>query len=164
MKKLSCSLLPFVSIFIMICSANAQTSIMYRTIDNLIVTGKHITAPNQKADMHLKRSFNVLNETWGEKSDGYRATFTDHKIRYMVDYNKKGNWVSTIKSYDGTLVSPAIAKSVVSAFPGFRIVHVTQVKMGNKLVHLVKIEDCHSLKTVRVSGGELDVMESYRKE
>ena len=164
MQKLNCLLLNLVLSISIISSVNAQSNVTDLAFGNPGATGKRITAPNQKADMHFRRSFNVSSETWGEKADGYRAKFTHHKVRYMVDYDKKGNWVSTIKSYDGTLLSPAIAKSVISAFPGFMIVHVIQVEMGNNRVHLVKIEDCHSLRTVRVSGGEMDVIESYRKE
>lgn len=52
----------------------------------------------------------------------------------------------------------------MSAFLGFMIVHVTEVEMGRKHVHLIKIEDRRSLKTVRVSDGEIDVIESYRRD
>jgi hypothetical protein len=164
MQKLNCLLMNLVLSLSIISSVNAQSNMADIAFGNPGATGKRITAPNQKADMHFRRSFKVLSETWREKADGYRATFTHHKARYMVDYDKKGNWVSTIKSFDGTLLSPAIAESVMAAFLGFMIVHVTEVEMGDKCVRLIKIENRNSLKTVRVSDGEMDVIESYRRE
>lgn len=163
MKKLICSLLPSIVGIMVVSSSNAQTSIAFRKAESSATAGKYTTAPNQKAEKHFKRSFDVQLEKWREKPDGYRVTFKDQQVRYMVDYDKKGNWVRTFKNYKETQLAPAIAESVNSAFPGFVIIHVTEIELKNGSVHLIKIEDCHSLKTVRFLNGEMDVIEEYRK-
>jgi hypothetical protein len=55
-------------------------------------------------------------------------------------------------------------KAVKTAFLGFAIVWVIELKVGYVTAHLVKIESKQSLKTVRVIKYELDVIEDYAKQ
>ncbi len=111
----------------------------------------------------IKEFRQIYNERWYEKEDGYRARFEDDGIRYMVDFDKKGSWINTIKNYDESRLDKQIADAVKTAFLGFSIVHVTEIKMGKRLIYLVKIEDRKMLKTVRVINGEIDLYEAYIK-
>lgn len=128
------------------------------------LSGKRIIAPNFQADKHFRNYFKrAINETWVEKEDGYRVRFYENDIRFMIDYNKKGEWISTIKSYDETLLSKEIANAVMTQFLGYSIVHVIEIHTKKVNLHLVKIENKYLLKTVRVINGEMDVLEEYRK-
>jgi hypothetical protein len=144
--------------------ANGQsaTDVAYT---NTPKSARHTAVLNVKADKNFRREFkNIDNASWNEKEDGYRVRFNDKSIRYMIDYDKKGNWVSTIKSYDETKLSTQIANSVKTAFLGYAIAWVIELRVGNVTAHLVKIEDKQSLKTVRVINDELDVIEDYAKQ
>ena len=122
-------------------------------------------ALNGKVDKHFRREFKqISNETWSRNSDGYRARFTDGATRYTVDYNQKGQRVAMIKSYDPSLMSLDLKKSVLSAYLGYSIAWVVEVTKGNATVHLVKIEDDQNLKTIRVVDGDMDVIEEYRRK
>ena len=119
---------------------------------------------NERAKSNFNRDFRYARgEKWLEKEDGYRAKFDNSGINYMVDYDNKGNWVSTIKNYDELHIDSRIADAVRTTFLGYSIVHVTEIKKGKILVYLVKIENKSLLKTIRMIDGEMDVYEAYVK-
>jgi hypothetical protein len=131
----------------------------------LSIAKSKITAPNFQADKHFRHTFkNATDEKWSKKRDGYRVSFFDNDVRVVVDYDKKGRWVSTVKNYDEALLSKEIADAVMTAFLGYSIVRVIEIQTKKALVHLVKIENKTLLKTVRVINGEMDVIEEYRKQ
>jgi hypothetical protein len=151
---------------IQLCSLNttlkAQSAIA--GIDINAAKAKHFNVMNDKAERNFRKEFrNVYNPAWIEKEDGFRAKFQENDTKYMVDYDKKGNWVSTIMNYDETKLDSRIAGAVKTAFLGYAIVHVTEIRKGKSTVYLVKIDNQKLLKTVRVINGEMDVYESYIK-
>ena len=140
----------------------AQDAIARLNIND--VKTKHTALLNERAEKNFRRDFrNVYSPKWIEKEDGYRVKFADGEVKYMVDYNKRGNWVSTISNYNEEQLDSHIANAVKTAFLGYAIVHVTEVKKGKTTVYLVKIDNQKLLKTVRVVNGEIDVFESYIK-
>ena len=119
---------------------------------------------NERAKINFTREFKYIRgEKWVEKDDGYRARFDNSGINYMVDYDKKGNWSSTIKNYDESHIDSRIADAVRTAFPGYSIIHLTEIKKGKVIVYLVKIDNQKLLKTIRMIDGEIDVYEAYTK-
>jgi len=149
-----------------LCSLNATLKAQNAIagIDINAAKAKHFNVVNDKAEKNFKKEFkNVYNPAWIEKEDGYRVKFQENDTKYMVDYDKKGNWVSTILNYDETKLDPRIAGAVKTAFLGYAIVHVTEIRKRKSTVFLVKIDNQKLLKTIRVINGEMDVYESYIK-
>ena len=112
---------------------------------------------------NFEKQFANVDETWSNKEDGFRARFTRDNIKYMVDYNQKGKWVSTIRVYDESDLSADIRKSVKSIYVDYSIAKVIEVKIGKTLVHFVKMENQTSLLTLHVAKGEINEVENYRK-
>ena len=124
----------------------------------------HYSEINVNAVRHFSSQFkSVSDEKWTKKEDGYRVSFQKDDIRYMVDYDKKGNWKSTIRIYGEHRLPQEIRREIRSDYLDFEIVTVTELKINNVLSYFVKLEDQHSLKTVRVINGEMDVVEDYVK-
>jgi hypothetical protein len=151
---------------IQLCNTNssliAQNSVA--RIEISAVKTKHVTVLNYKANKNFRRGFrNVGNPGWIEKEDGFRAKFIENSISYMVDYDKKGNWVSTISNYNADRLDSHLANAVKTAFLGYAIVHVTEIRKGKATIYLVKIDDQKLLKTVRIENDEMDIYESYIK-
>lgn len=71
MQKLNYLLLNLIVGLSIISSINAQPNVTDLAFGTPGATGKRIMGPNQKADIHFRRSFDVLTETWAEKADGY---------------------------------------------------------------------------------------------
>jgi hypothetical protein len=140
----------------------AQNAIARINVNDVNV--KRAAALNEKAERNFRREFKeAYDAKWIEKEDGYRAKFVENQVKYMVDYNKKGDWVSTIANYNEDQLDTHIAGAVKTAFLGYAIVHVTEVRKGKSIVYLVKIDNQKFLKTVRIVNGEMDVYESYIK-
>jgi hypothetical protein len=141
-------------------SLNAQTAVKHFNL----VAEKPVSVLNERAKINFTREFkNITGEKWVKKNDGYRAKFDNSGINYMVDYNRKGNWLSTIKNYDEPNIDSRVADAVRTAFPGYSIVHLAEIKKGKATVYLVKIENQKVLKTIRMADGEMDVYEAYTK-
>ena len=112
---------------------------------------------------NFKKQFNNVEETWSTKEDGFRAKFIHDKITYMVDYDQKGKWVSTIRIYNENELSADMRKTVKSTYIDFTIVKVIEVKIGKSLVHFIKMENQSSLLTLHIMNGEITEIENYRK-
>jgi hypothetical protein len=112
---------------------------------------------------NFKKQFTKADETWSTKEDGFRARFIQDDIRYMVDYDQKGNWVSTIRVYDENDLSADIRKTVKSIYIDYSIVKVIEVKIGKVLVHFIKMDNQFSLLTLHIMNGEINEIENYKK-
>ena len=112
---------------------------------------------------NFEKQFANVDETWSIKEDGFRAGFTRDNIKYMVDFDQKGKWVSTIRVYDESNLSVDIRRSVKSIYVDYSIVKVIEVKIGKTLVHFIKMESQSSLLTLHIAKGEINEVENYRK-
>ena len=112
---------------------------------------------------NFKKQFTKADETWSTKEDGFRARFIQDDIRYMADYDQKGNWVSTIRVYDESDLSADIRKTVKSIYIDYSIVKVIEVKIGKVLVHFIKMDNQSSLLTLHIMNGEINEIKNYKK-
>src|SRR6266705_6662000 len=56
---------------------------------------------NHKAVKDFTKSYKgQSNEEWHEVKGGFIAEFTSDDIKCRVDYDKKGNWLQTLRTYD----------------------------------------------------------------
>ena len=110
-----------------------------------------------------KQFGDVENASWRNKEDGFRVNFTQNNTRFMVDYNQKGKWVSTIQVYDEVDLERDLRKVVRSNYIDYAIVKVIEVKIGKSHVHFVKMENQSSLLTLHIANGEITEVENYKK-
>src|SRR5687767_7027608 len=123
MKKLFLVGLAVALCFNFLPSLKAQTAVERFKV----VAEKPLPVLNEKAENNFKKEFkHIEGANWIQKEDGYRAKFYDKGINYMVDYDKSGKWLSTIKNYDESHLDSRIGSAVKTAFLGYFIVHVTE--------------------------------------
>lgn len=144
-------------------STHAQTSVNYS-----YVSTNHAYADLNKSIANAMKHFTSnygddTKENWSTKSDGYRATFRKDGVVHLVDYNKKGKLMSTIRIYNETVLPKNIRKIVKSTFYDFDIVSVAELSLSNNLVYFIKIQDETSLKTVRVIDNDMEVIEDFHR-
>ncbi|HEY2722988.1 MAG TPA: hypothetical protein VGI82_14745, partial [Chitinophagaceae bacterium] len=58
----------------------------------------------------------ITDEKWYETSYGYVAKFNLKGIGYRTDYDKKGNWLYTIRTYDETKLPEEVRQFVKSNY------------------------------------------------
>lgn len=105
----------------------------------------------------------VEDAMWSSNGDRMRAKFTKEDILHMIDYDRKGKWVSTIDVYDENKLRSDVRKIVKSNYIDYAIVKVIEVKIGKSQVHFVKLENESMLLTLHIKNGEITEMENYRK-
>ncbi|KIC92678.1 hypothetical protein [Flavihumibacter solisilvae] len=121
-------------------------------------------ADNTKAIRNFRKEFkNTTGESWYALQDGYRVKFLQNGVYNMADYNAKGKWLRTIRYYDEQGLPKDIRNAVRHEFLDFNIFLVMEMNLPQSIIYLVKIEDKTSWKTVRVSGDDIDVVESFTK-
>ncbi|MEO8412441.1 MAG: hypothetical protein ABI472_02230 [Ginsengibacter sp.] len=120
-----------------------------------------------KAVRDFKKSFkNVSNEKWFPSKDGFTAIFALNGVTSVIYYDKKGHWAGSVKAYDEDKLNPAIRDIVKRKYYDFNITSIDEVETidnQNLPVYIVHLEDANSIKLVRVSDGEMDVYEEFKK-
>jgi hypothetical protein len=99
----------------------------------------------------------LTDSKWYEASYGFVAKFSSNQIHYRVDFDKNGNWLSTIRTYDETKL-PTDTKSLVkNSYPGYTITLVEEIQMSaGSITYIVHLEGGTDLINVRVRENEMD--------
>jgi len=120
---------------------------------------------NARALKQFSKAFkSAANASWYEtKEGGFVAKFRQDGIETRANYDHKGNWTGTIRTYTEENLPKEVRHMVKSNYYDYNIFLVQEVTVGNITAYLVKIEDATTLKTIRVIDGEMDVYESYKK-
>jgi len=126
-----------------------------------------------KAVRNFVRSYkNVSNEKWYNVQDGFIAMFILDDINYRVDYDKKGNWLHTIRTYDENKLPSDVRHLVKSSYYDYNIIVVQDIEipwepfMGfatNPFIYIVHLEGKTKLINLRVSNGEMDEWQKFDK-
>ncbi|MBS1574549.1 MAG: hypothetical protein JST09_04525 [Bacteroidetes bacterium] len=120
---------------------------------------------NARALKQFNKTFkSIANAKWYETQEGgFVAKFQENGVDTRANYDHKGNWKGTIRTYTEENLPKDIRHLVKSTYYDYTIFLVQEVSVGDKTAFLVKIEDANTLKTIRVIDGEMDEYESYRK-
>ena len=104
------------------------------------------------------------NENWFHLEAGSLAEFEDKGIHYRVLFDKKGNWLYTIKKYTEKELPKDVRAEVKSTYYDYAIGHVNEVNEAQLVVYLVHIENEQEWMTIRVAAdGEMEVVEQFAK-
>jgi len=125
-----------------------------------------ITA-SEKAQKNFGKQFNYpVSSTLYSASTGFivQAQVSSHKVTSA--YDKKGNWVYTIKRYPTESLAKNIIDIVKSNYDdnGYFISTMEQIDQpGSKSVYIVHLENGNSFKTLRVTNGEVELVQDFQK-
>jgi len=106
----------------------------------------------------------VDNESWYKIPDGYRARFTEDHVLYLVNYNKNGKWLSTLRQYDETKLDRTVRGQVKSVYYDYNILLIEEIEQPLKpLTYIIHMEDKTSFKNIRVCDREMEVVTEINK-
>ena len=129
-------------------------------IDSTVWNGINVNALRN----FIREYENVSNAKWFESSNGFFvAYFIREDIRTWVFYNKKGDYVRMIRSYNEEKLPADVRHLVKSTYYDFSIYYVTEINSDMKTAYHVKMADKTSWKTIKVVDGEMEVTEEYVK-
>ncbi|MBO9205195.1 MULTISPECIES: hypothetical protein [Niastella] len=174
MKRLFFPLMMAGALFLMHVVIHAQTAVKKQELTDVVAFQKASPLVNSMTtfrNLPIKavRSFkttwqHVDNESWYEVPDGYRARFNNNGVLYLVTYNKKGNWLHTLRQYEEFRLDRDIRSAVKSIYFDYNIILVEEIEQAMKpLVYVIHMEDKTRFLNIRVCNGELEEMAEINK-
>jgi hypothetical protein len=120
---------------------------------------------NSKAVRNFVRVYkNISGEKWYEIPDALIAIFTFNDINYRIDYDKKGNWLHTMRTYSENKLPADIRHLVKSSYYDYNIMFVQEIeKPRETFTYVVHLEGKTKLINLRVSDGEMDEWQKFDK-
>jgi hypothetical protein len=118
---------------------------------------------NTKAVKDFNKSFkNVSGEQWYKVTDGFIASFKENSIETKVAYDQKGKWHCTVRTFGEDQLPPDVRDLVKSRYYDYKILVVYEIRHDNT-VYILKMEDATTLKTLRITDGEIEIISDNSK-
>ena len=102
-------------------------------------------------------------EKWYKVPGGFLAEFSEKAVQVRAVYDKKGNWVYTIRQYTEKELPDEILGLVKSRYYRDTIGVIKELIQPQNTVYLIHIENGARWKTVRVADGEMEVVQDFRQ-
>ncbi len=173
MKKVLNSTLAIILITAMVNSASAQGNsqsqkmIIESPSANSAVTANAITSTdvNSKAVKDFQKSYkNAASAIWYPNGKGFTVRFHENGTKTSVDYDKKGNWKSTVSYYGEDKMTKDLRKQIKSTYYDYTINQVIEIHTLDGSGFIVQLEDEKTFLNIRVVDGTMDVYETIHKQ
>lgn len=101
---------------------------------------------------------------WSEQGDKYTVNFRQDDILTKVEYDKDGNFLSSIRYYTEKNLPVTILCRLQKRYPDKKVFGVTELATESSVEYYIKLEDDQNWLTVRSNiDGNLQVVEKYKK-
>jgi hypothetical protein len=105
----------------------------------------------------------VPDAKWFKADEGFGVIFKHNGINKTIYYNLNGSVNTEILYYAEDQLPKEVRHLVKSHFYDYAITYVTEVHKNGATAFYVKVEDAHSIKTVKVVEEEWEVTETLVK-
>lgn len=120
---------------------------------------------NGRAVKDFEKTFkNAASAIWYPNGKGFTVRFHNNGTKTSVEYDKKGNWKSTVSYYGEDKMSKDLRKQIKSTYFDYKINQVIEIHTLEGSAFIVQLEDENSFLNIRVIEGEMDVYEEIRKQ
>jgi len=117
-----------------------------------------------KAQKNFTRDYkNISGTTWYNLKDGFVVYFTDKGINMRVAYDKKGNYMWTIRNYGEDKLPFEVRDLVKSKYYDLNIHDIDEVSANGGTAYTIKLEGKTTWKIIKVTDGEVTVVKDYVK-
>jgi len=113
----------------------------------------------------MSRYKGVTNANWHKSNDLYVAVFYRDSIQNRIIYNSRGDLEYIMKYYREPNLRRDVRAVIKSVYFDYSIFIIQEIEKPNAAtVYIVNIEDANCWKKIKVSDGEMEVMESFNKK
>lgn len=116
----------------------------------------------------LKSFYSTFGEQpgakWFQSGKGYTVFFKDSFMSANIHFKKNGTIEYRIYTYSEDMLANSVRHIVKTHFYDYEIIHVTEVHKNESKSFFVKVQDESSIKTVKVEGGDWEVVEELKKQ
>ena len=144
-------------------SAQSSFSGAVSSADKMALAG--MKAVSEKMHSHFAKNFkNATDIRVRPEADHTQISFKENGTSASVQYNKKGKFQYSVRTYDADKLPEGIRDEVERNFPGYTVFgFVNDIDVLDKSAKLVMIENRNSWKRVRILDGQISVYEEYNK-
>jgi hypothetical protein len=130
-----------------------------------VSTPKYLNEINSKAMRHFLTNFaEVSNEKWYFTPQMTVAMFKLNGTDYRVDYDKKGEWIETYRTYDETKLSPDLRHAVNNLYPGYKIYLVQEIEQPpHPVVYVIHLEGKTKFIKLQVCNEVINEWQKFEK-
>ncbi|HUR11603.1 MAG TPA: hypothetical protein VM012_09560 [Flavitalea sp.] len=120
---------------------------------------------NEKVLRSFDQTFtNVESVKWEEFKDHYTVSFMHAGIQSVVNYDKDGQMLSSIRYYLPKMLPLYIFNKLKKEYTNDTLFGVTEVIYGEDVLYFVKIESAKNWITVKIDpSGNSEIYKKYRK-
>lgn len=112
----------------------------------------------------LKRNKNAIDAEWNVIDDGFVVKYSCNDKICRTVYNRKGEFLYTIRQYDEAQMPRDVRRIVKSRYFDYVITLVEEIDRPSKsIVYVIHLQDAASIINVQVSDGEIEVAGDYIK-
>jgi len=130
-----------------------------------ISNAANVSEVSNKAIRDFKKTYrDVKDEKWYSLPNGYLAEFMLINKKDAVVYDKKGNWKYTFSYYDEKNLPDESRAAVKSVYYDYSINRAEEIRVEDKIIYLVHMQNETTWKNLRVCDGEMDVIEDFNKK
>jgi hypothetical protein len=165
----------FMGIVIASMTAKAQFAFVEpskRTVPAYLRTVKeNVTEPSYYNNISTRaiRNFvmdfpEVSNETWFCTQDLFVAMFTLNDVNYRIDYDRKGNWIETFRTYNEKSLPDDVRQSVKVSYYDYNIYLVQEIQQPfHPNVYIIHLEGTKRLINLQVCNGVIHEWQKFKK-
>jgi len=104
------------------------------------------------------------DEHWFDVEGGFIAEFASGDIDHRVDYDKKGNWLRTIRSYSEAEMAEDLRHIVKSTYFDYEINLVQEIERpASPVNYIIQLLGKTELINLRISEGEMVVLQKFNR-
>jgi hypothetical protein len=101
---------------------------------------------------------------WLESTDRYTVNFKENGILTKIDYDKDGNFISSLRYYSEKNLPINILCRLQKKYADKKVFGVTEMTSESVVEYYIKLEDNENWITVKSNAeGNLQVVEKYKK-
>jgi len=101
---------------------------------------------------------------WAEMEDKYMVNFRQGDILTKIEYDKEGNFLSSIRYYSEKTLPVNVLVRLQKKYADKKVFGVTEITSDNMVEYYIKLEDANNWITVKSNAdGNMQVVEKYKK-
>ena len=106
----------------------------------------------------------VSNENWFCTEELFVAMFTLDDVNYRVDYDRKGNWIETFRTYNEKSLPEDVRQSVKVSYYDYNIYLVQEIQQPfHPNVYIVHLDGKKRLINLQVCNGVIHEWQKFKK-
>jgi hypothetical protein len=106
----------------------------------------------------------VPNENWFCTPDLFVAMFTLNDISYRIDYDRKGNWIETFRTYNETNMPSDLRQNVKGSYYDYNIYLVQEIiQPFHPTIYIVHLDGKKKLINLQVCNGVMYEWQKFKK-